>query len=89
MLEDLIRRSGLRLSERMAGRLAKALPWIGAAIAVLTVVETMKRKGVVRGGVDTALNAVPFVGTAKNVAEAMRGRDFIADRPRRIVTTRR
>jgi hypothetical protein len=89
MWEDLIRRSGVHLSERMSGRLGKALPWIGGAIAVLTVVETMKRKGVVRGGVDTALNAVPFVGTVKNVAETVRGRDFIADRPRRIVTTRR
>ena len=89
MLEDLIRWSGVQLPERMAGRLGKALPWIGAAIAVLTVVETMKRKGVVRGGVDTALNAVPLVGTMKNVAETVRGRDFIADRPRRIVTARR
>jgi hypothetical protein len=28
------------------------------------------------------LNAVPFLGAAKNVAEIVRGRDFIADRPR-------
>jgi hypothetical protein len=77
------------MSQRTAGRLAKALPWIGAAIAVLTVVETMKRKGVVRGGVDTALNALPFVGTMKNVAESVRGRDFIADRVRPSATTLR
>jgi len=89
MLEDLIRWSGSHIPERLAGRLGKALPWIGAAIAVLTVVETMKRKGVVRGGMDTALNALPYVGTVKNVAESVRGRDFIADRPRRIATARR
>ena len=32
-------------------------------------------------GVDTALNAMPIVGAMKNVVEAVRGRDFIADRP--------
>ena len=65
----------------MSRRASRSLPWIGAAIAVATVVGTMKRKGVLRGGLDTALNAMPIVGAVKNVAEAMRGRDFIADRP--------
>jgi hypothetical protein len=88
MLNDLVRWGGSHISERTAGKMVRALPWIGAAIAVLTVVETMKRKGVVRGGVDTALNAIPYVGTVKNVAESMRGRDFIADR-RRPLTSRR
>ena len=88
MMEQLIRWGGSQLSDKTAQRLAKTLPWIGAAIAVLTVVETMKRKGVVGGGVDTALNAIPYVGTMKNLAETARGRDFIADRPRRIVRTR-
>jgi hypothetical protein len=88
MLERLIRWGGSHISERTAGKMAKALPWIGAAIAVLTVVEAMKRKGVVRGGVDTALNAIPYVGTMKNVAESVRGRDFIADRPRPLTSRR-
>jgi hypothetical protein len=65
---------------RLSRRASKSLPWIGAAIALATVVGTMKRKGVVRGGLDTALNALPVVGAMKNVAEAVRGRDFIADR---------
>jgi len=80
MMENLIRRSGIHVSKRMSRRLGKALPWVGAAIAVLTVAETMKRKGVLRGGVDTALDALPFLGTMKYVAETVRGRDFIADR---------
>ena len=29
-------------------------------------------------------HAVPFLGAAKNVAEVVRGRDFIADRPRAV-----
>jgi hypothetical protein len=75
----LVRWGGARMSRRMS----KSLPWIGAGIALLTLAGTMKRKGVVRGGVDTALNALPFVGAMKNIAEAVRGRDFIADRPAR------
>jgi hypothetical protein len=40
----------------------------------------MKRKGFFRGAMDTGLNAVPFVGAAKNAVELMRGRDFFPDR---------
>ena len=66
----------------LTGRAARSVPWVGAAVALLTVAATMRRKGVIRGGLDTGLNAVPFLGAAKNVAEIVRGRDFIADRPR-------
>jgi hypothetical protein len=61
-------------------RAAKSVPWIGTAVALLTVAATMRRKGFFRGALDTGLNAVPFLGAAKNVAEIVRGRDFIADR---------
>ena len=77
MTNHLVRWGGARLSRR----LSRSMPWIGAAIALATVAGTMKRKGFLRGGVDTALNATPFLGAIKNVAEAVRGRDFIADRP--------
>jgi hypothetical protein len=66
---------------RMSNRLSRSMPWIGAGIALLTIAGTMKRKGFLRGGVDTALNALPVVGAMKNVAEVVRGRDFIPDRP--------
>jgi hypothetical protein len=56
------------------------VPWIGAAIALITLGATIRRKGVVGGTVDSALNAIPFVGAAKNLAEVARGRDFIRDR---------
>ena len=88
MVRNLIRWGGAHLSDRTARRLSKTLPWIGGAIAVLTVVETMQRKGVFRGGVDTALNALPFVGTMKGLAETVRGRDFIADRRPPVVRAR-
>ena len=64
--------------------MARSVPWIGAAVALATVAATMRRKGFFRGVLDTGLNAVPFLGAAKNVAEVVRGRDFIADRPRSV-----
>lgn len=73
----LVRWGGARLSKRVS----RSVPWIGTAIALATVVGTMKRKGFFGGAVDTGLNAVPFLGAAKNVIEIARGRDFFPDRP--------
>jgi hypothetical protein len=67
-------------SARLSRRVARSLPWVGAAIAIATVASTMRRKGVISGALDTGLNAVPFVGAAKNVVEVARGRDFFPDR---------
>jgi hypothetical protein len=41
--------------------------------------------GLLRGVADTALTAVPFVGTAKTAVEVVRGRDIIPDRAGRAV----
>lgn len=73
-----MRWGGLRLSRR----LSRSLPWIGSAIALATVATTVRRKGLLRGSVDTGLNAIPFVGALKAVLETFRGRDFFADRRR-------
>lgn len=67
-------------SARLSQRVARSLPWLGAVIAIATVASTMRRKGVISGTLDTGLNAVPFVGAAKNVVEVARGRDFFPDR---------
>jgi hypothetical protein len=64
----------------MSRRLSRELPFVGAIVALATVGATMRRKGFFGGIVDTGLNAIPFVGVAKNAAEIVRGRDFIADR---------
>jgi hypothetical protein len=47
---------------------------------VATVASTMRRKGVISGALDTGLNAMPFLGAAKNAVEVFRGRDFFPDR---------
>ena len=65
---------------RLGRRVARTLPWVGAAIALAAVGSAIRRKGVVGGTVDTALNAVPVLGAAKGVVETIRGRDFIPDR---------
>lgn len=65
---------------RLARRVSRSLPWVGAAIALYTLGTAIRQKGFLGGSVDTALNAIPFVGGAKNVAEMIRGRDFIRDR---------
>lgn len=64
----------------LSRRLSRSLPWVGAAIAIATVASTVRRKGVISGTLDTGLNAIPFVGAAKNVIEMARGRDFFPDR---------
>jgi hypothetical protein len=65
---------------RLARRLSRSLPWVGAGLALFTLGSAIRRKGLFGGTLDTGLNAVPFVGVVKNAAEVFRGRDFIRDR---------
>jgi hypothetical protein len=76
-----IRQQAIQVGQRrLARRFGRAVPWLGAAIALITLASAIRRKGVVGGTVDSALNALPFVGGVKNAAEVIRGRDFIRDR---------
>jgi hypothetical protein len=72
---------------RVIRRVSRSMPWIGAAIAVLTVGAAIRRKGPLGGVLDTALDAMPGVGAVKNAFEAMRGRDFIKDKTSRVKGT--
>lgn len=65
---------------KLARRLTRSIPWIGAVIALATIGSAIRRKGWVRGAIHSGLDAIPFVGGAKNLAEAARGRDFLSDR---------
>ena len=67
---------------KVARRLSKAVPLVGGVIAVATIGATMRRKGIVRGGLDAGLNATPFSGAAKLAFESVWGRDMIPDRTR-------
>ena len=75
-------------SKRMTKRLMRSMPWIGGALALLTLGGAIRRKGWIGGTAHTALDFIPFVGAAKNIAEARRGRDFFPDRPPRVLPDR-
>lgn len=62
-----------------AKRIAKMVPFGGTAIAVLLVGSDIRKKGVVNGLVNSGIDAIPFVGLAKNAVELFRG-DFIKDK---------
>lgn len=67
-------------ARRITRRVTRALPWVGGLLAVATLGRTIRRKGWLGGTADTVLDFIPFVGGAKNLAEAARGSDFIRDR---------
>ena len=67
-------------TRRATKRLYRALPWVGALVALATLGTAIRRKGLLGGTLNTTLDFIPFVGGAKNLAEAARGRDFIRDR---------
>jgi hypothetical protein len=56
------------------------MPLIGAAVSVFLLRETIKRKGLVGGFLDTGLNVLPFIGALKSGIEVFRDRDFFPDR---------
>lgn len=65
----------------VAKRVAKMVPFGGTAIAVVLVGSDIRNKGVVKGLVNSGIDAIPFVGLAKNAVELVRG-DFIPDKER-------
>ena len=65
---------------KIARRLTRSIPYIGAAIALFTLGSAIRKKGLFGGTVHTGLDAIPFVGGAKNLAEMARGRDFFPDK---------
>ena len=80
-----ITRQALQYGQRRVMRkLLRSVPLLGGIVAVATVVRAVRRKGLFGGTLDTALDVIPFVSGAKNVMEIARGRDFIADRQRRV-----
>jgi hypothetical protein len=63
-----------------AKRIARSVPYLGTVMAIGLVGYDIKRKGVVKGVLNSGLDAIPFVGTGKNVIEFFTG-DFFPDKP--------
>lgn len=68
---------------QLVKRAAKTVPFGGTAVAIVLVGSDIKNKGLVRGIVNSGIDAIPFVGLAKNAVELVRG-DFIPDKADRI-----
>ena len=66
-------------SRKLTKRVIRAIPWVGAVVAVATIGQAIRNKGLFKGSLHAALDAIPYVGGAKNLAEAARGRDFLPD----------
>lgn len=64
---------------QVAKRIAKSIPLGGTAVAVVLVGSDIRNKGVLKGLLNSGIDAIPFVGLAKNAVELFRG-DFIPDK---------
>ncbi len=69
-------RAGSWIGLRRFGRM---LPFGGTFVVVVLVVDDVRRKGLVGGVVNSAIDAVPFVGIIKNGTEIVFG-DLIPDK---------
>ena len=70
-------------SWQLVKRAARSLPFGGAAVVLFLVGSDIKNKGLGKGLINSGIDAIPFVGLAKNAVELVRGEDFIADKPTR------
>ena len=64
---------------QVAKRLAKMVPLGGTVVAVALVGDDIRKKGVLKGAVNSGLDAIPVVGLAKNALELLTG-DLIPDK---------
>jgi hypothetical protein len=76
IVRKVVRVGGWQLFKRGA----KMLPFGGTLVVATLVGSDIRRKGVVKGLVNSGLDAMPFVGLMKNGIELFRG-DFISDKP--------
>ena len=79
--------AGHLAGRKILRRATKAIPFVGTAVALGFLAHTVRRKGMVNGVLDTALDAVPFLGTLKFGVE-LRDRRVVPDRPQ-LATPRR
>ncbi|CAN5435865.1 hypothetical protein BH10ACI1_BH10ACI1_26080 [soil metagenome] len=63
----------------LAKRIAKSIPYVGTAMSVGLIGYDIKRKGLVKGVINSGLDAIPFVGLGKNAIEFFTG-DLLADK---------
>jgi hypothetical protein len=62
-----------------ARRVAKSVPYVGTVMAIGFVGYDIKKKGFVKGVINSGLDAIPFVGAGKNLIEFFTG-DLLPDK---------
>ncbi len=67
---------------QIAKRAAKTIPFGGTAVVLILVGSDIRNKGVMYGLVNSGIDAIPFVGLAKNAVELFRG-DFIPNKKKK------
>lgn len=63
----------------LAKRIAKSIPYVGSVMSIGLVGYDIKRKGLVKGVLNSGLDAIPVVGLGKNAIEFFTG-DFFPDK---------
>jgi hypothetical protein len=71
--------AGRFAGRKLLRRATRGIPFLGAAVAVGLIAHAVRRKGMVPGVLDTALDAVPVLGTLKLGLELVTG-DWFPDR---------
>jgi hypothetical protein len=64
---------------QVAKRVAKSVPVVGGILTIGLVGYDIKKKGVIKGVLNSGLDAIPIIGTAKNVVEFFTG-DWLSDK---------
>lgn len=64
---------------QVAKRVGKSIPVVGGLLTIGLVGYDIKKKGVIKGVLNSGLDAIPIVGTAKNVLELFTG-DLLSDK---------
>lgn len=64
---------------QVARRAAKMVPFGGTVVAVSLIGLDIRNKGVLKGVINSSLDAIPVVGIAKNAVELFTG-DLIPDK---------
>lgn len=68
-----------RVGGSILKRIVKPIPIVGTVVVLATAYAVLRRKGLLKGGLDVALDATPVVGTVKGAVELVTG-DLIPDR---------
>lgn len=73
------KRIARKLVEIGGWRIVRSVPYLGAVAALGLVGYDIRRKGFVKGLINSGLDAIPIVGLGKNVIEHFHG-DFLSDK---------